>query len=132
MLFELLRAHGIEPVSAVLIQDANMQRRPGAIARLREPGVRAINYAVPRARHRGGTGALRREARGHGTWAAIVALLMGEVPRLRDDAKKAARAAPGSSPTWTCPTRWSMPGSCCVRPIPGDVRAANPAYADRG
>lgn len=87
MLFELLRAHGIEPASAVLIQDATMQRRLGAIARLREPGVRVINYAAYRVRVVARDGRLAYAEEPVGMWDVdrYRALLMGEVPRLRDD-----------------------------------------------
>lgn len=87
MLFDLLRAHGIEPASAVLIQDATMQRRLGAIAALREPGVRVLNYAAYRVRVVVRDGRLAYAEEPVGMWDVdrYRALLMGEVPRLRDD-----------------------------------------------
>ncbi len=45
-LFRLLREHGIEPKTLLLIQDATMQRRLDAVVRHQEPQVRVVNYAA--------------------------------------------------------------------------------------
>ena len=71
---DLVRGAGLAPVSVALVQDPTMQRRTDAVFRLVWPDAVAVNRPGPR---RG------RFAWPHERW---VALVMGEVPRLRDDA----------------------------------------------
>lgn len=98
-LFRLLRGHGIKPKALLLIQDATMQRRPGAVVRHQEPQVRIVNYAAHRTRV-----VVRATAGGQpaspdsvldsliyadepsGMWDIdrYLTLLMGEIPRLTD------------------------------------------------
>lgn len=131
MLFELLRAHGIEPASAVLIQDATMQRRLGAIARLREPGVRAINYSAYRVRVIARDGRLAFAEKPAGMWDMdrYRALLMGEVPRLRDDAAGYGPRGAGFIAHVDVPDEVERAWELLRAAHSGDVRAANPAYA---
>ena len=70
----LVRAAGLAPASVGLTQDPTMQRRMDGVFRLVWPEAVAVNRPGPR---RG------RFAWPHERW---VALVMGEVPRLRDDA----------------------------------------------
>lgn len=70
---DLARAHGLTPGTVALVQDPTMQRRMDAVTRLAWPEVAAVNRPGPR---RG------RFAWPHERW---VALVVGEVPRLRDD-----------------------------------------------
>jgi uncharacterized SAM-binding protein YcdF (DUF218 family) len=65
---------GLEPRTVALVQDPTMQRRMDAVFRLVWPDATAVSRPGPR---RG------RFAWPHDRW---VALVMGEVPRLRDDA----------------------------------------------
>ena len=71
---DLVRGAGLAPASVALVQDPTMQRRMDAVFRLVWPDAVAVNRPGPR---RG------RFAWPHDRW---VALVMGEVPRLRDDA----------------------------------------------
>jgi uncharacterized SAM-binding protein YcdF (DUF218 family) len=71
---ELVLGAGLEPRTLALVQDPTMQRRMDAVARLVWPEAVAVNRPGPR---RG------RYAWPHDRWRALV---MGEVPRLRDDA----------------------------------------------
>ena len=71
---DLVRTAGLAPRTVALVQDPTMQRRMDAVLRLVWPEARAVNRPGPR---RG------RHAWPHERW---VALVMGEVPRLRDDA----------------------------------------------
>jgi uncharacterized SAM-binding protein YcdF (DUF218 family) len=68
---DLVAAHGSRPGSVALVQDPTMQRRMDAVARRTWPEVRAVNRPGPDSR----------------AWPTErwVALVMGEVPRLRDD-----------------------------------------------
>ena len=70
---EAVLAVGLEPRTVALVQDPTMQRRMDAVFRLVWPDAVAVNRPGPR---RG------RFAWPHDRW---VALVMGEVPRLRDD-----------------------------------------------
>jgi uncharacterized SAM-binding protein YcdF (DUF218 family) len=71
---EVVRGAGLAPRTVALVQDPTMQRRMDAVFRLVWPGAVAVNRPGPR---RG------RFARPRERW---VALVMGEMPRLRDDA----------------------------------------------
>ena len=71
---DVVRAAGLAPRTVALVQDPTMQRRMDAVFRLVWPDAVAVNRPGPR---RG------RFAWPHERW---VALVMGEVPRLRDDA----------------------------------------------
>jgi uncharacterized SAM-binding protein YcdF (DUF218 family) len=68
---DLVRDAGLGPRSVALMQDPTMQRRMDAVARHCWPGVRLVNRPGP-------------DSRG---WPLErwIALVMGEVPRLRDD-----------------------------------------------
>lgn len=87
-LLDLLRAEGIPARSIVLCQDATMQRRMDAGLRKHAPGVRAINYAAYRVRAQVQDGQLTFDHTPPGMWPMdrYVSLLMGEIPRLTDDA----------------------------------------------
>lgn len=82
----LLRAEGVPHGRLVLVQDATMQQRMDAgFRRHAVPGTQIINYA---AHQTFVTGALEFEDPPAGMWSLdrYVSLLMGEVPRLTDDA----------------------------------------------
>jgi uncharacterized SAM-binding protein YcdF (DUF218 family) len=68
---DLVARAGLGPATVALVQDPTMQRRMDAVARLVWPSVRAVNRPGP-------------DSRG---WPVErwVALVMGEVSRLRDD-----------------------------------------------
>ena len=72
---DLVRVAGLAPTNVALVQDPTMQRRMDAVFRLVWPDAVAVSRPGPR---RG------RFAWPHERW---VALVMGEVPRLRDDAE---------------------------------------------
>jgi uncharacterized SAM-binding protein YcdF (DUF218 family) len=71
---DLVHAAGLDPRTVALVQDPTMQRRMDAVFRLVWPDAIAVNRPGPR----------------HGRFAwppeRWVALVLGEVPRLRDDA----------------------------------------------
>jgi len=72
---EVVLTAGLVPRSVALVQDPTMQRRMDAVFRLVWPEATAVNRPGPR--H-------ARRPWPHDRW---VALVMGEVPRLRDDAQ---------------------------------------------
>ena len=71
---DLVRRRGLAPATVALVQDPTMQRRMDAVFRLVWPDALAVNRPGPRS--------------GRYAWPPErwVALVMGEVPRLRDDA----------------------------------------------
>lgn len=70
---EVVLAAGLEPSTVALVQDPSMQRRMDAVFRVVWPDAAAVNLPGPR--------------QGRHSWPAdrSIALVMGEVPRLRDD-----------------------------------------------
>jgi len=85
----LLRAGRLPHARLILVQDATMQQRMDAAFRLYvEPATQLINYASHQTTVTLTDGLLRYAAPPHGMWPVdrYVALLMGEVPRLTDDA----------------------------------------------
>lgn len=70
---DVVLAAGVEPRTVALVQDPTMQRRMDAVFRLVWPDAAAVNLPGPR--------------RGRHSWPADrwISLVMGEVPRLRDD-----------------------------------------------
>lgn len=85
----LLRARRFPHGRLILVQDATMQRRMGAAFRLHaSPATRLINYASHQTTVALTGGMLTYPAPPQGMWPVdrYVTLLMGEVPRLTDDA----------------------------------------------
>jgi uncharacterized SAM-binding protein YcdF (DUF218 family) len=70
---DVVLAAGLAPASVALVQDPTMQRRMDAVFRLVWPDAVAVNRPGPR--------------RGRFVWPQErwISLVMGEVPRLRDD-----------------------------------------------
>jgi uncharacterized SAM-binding protein YcdF (DUF218 family) len=85
----LLRATGLPHDRLILIQDATMQQRmDAAFRRYVDPATQLINYASHQTTVTLTNGLLRYPAPPEGMWPVdrYVTLLMGEVPRLTDDA----------------------------------------------
>ena len=85
----LLRARRLPHGRLILIQDATMQQRMDAAFRLHaDPATRLVNYASHQATVALTDGLLSYPAPPQGMWPVdrYVTLLMGEVPRLTDDA----------------------------------------------
>lgn len=92
---DLLAERGMRCRSLILVHDASMQLRVEAVARKELPDVVPVSYACHAARVVAAKGAagdplaqLRYEDEPWGMWAPghYLSLLMGEIPRLRDDA----------------------------------------------
>lgn len=86
-LLELLEKNQIKWDSMLLCQDATMQRRMEAGLRRQVPEATIINYAAYEAPVRINHGALAFTNENTGMWNMdrYLELLMGEIPRLRDD-----------------------------------------------
>lgn len=85
---ELLAAYDIPCRRILLIQDASMQQRMDAGFRLRAPDTQIVNFAAHRTRVELVDGELGFRTPPDGMWPMdrYVSLLMGEIPRLTDDA----------------------------------------------
>ena len=112
-LLELLDRKGISPETIILTQDASMQRRMDAGLRLHAPDVRIINYAAYAAQAVVQDGELRFATDITGMWdmERYLSLLLGEIPRLRDDEQ-------GYGPMWISRKTWKRPLRPCSRPFP--------------
>lgn len=87
-LLALLAGKGVDWHSMILTQDATMQHRMAATLRKYRPDAAIVNYAAYRARvvPRGDGLAFAEPIAGMWTVDRYVELLMGEIPRLTDDA----------------------------------------------
>ncbi len=87
-LLDLLKEEKIDFQSIILCQDATMQRRMDAVLRKYAPQSVIINFAAYEAEAAVKKGQLgfAREIPGMWTMEEYLSLLMGEIPRLRDDA----------------------------------------------
>ena len=86
-LLDLLDREGLDVRSLILCQDATMQQRMDAVLRKYVPNMTIINYATYQARVLEKDGQLRFAQKIKGMWdmERYISLLMGEIPRLRDD-----------------------------------------------
>ena len=87
-LLDLLREKGICFQSIILTQDASMQNRMDAgLRKYVQAGAVIINFAAYSAEASDSEGVLTYREQIHGMWTMdrYVNLLMGEIPRLRDD-----------------------------------------------
>ena len=86
-LLDLIAQKGYPCGSAILMQDASMQRRMGATLRKYRPDMKILNFAAYRVKvtAEGGRLAYDREEPGMWELGRYIRLLAGEIPRLRDD-----------------------------------------------
>lgn len=85
----LLRARGVRHERIVFVQDATMQQRMDAgFRRHAVPGTDLVNFACHRTMVTGIDGPLKYAEPPDGMWDLdrYVSMLLGEIPRLRDDA----------------------------------------------
>jgi len=87
-LLALLEEKGFAFDSIILCQDATMQRRMDAVLRKYAPDKRILNYAAYRAAVvlRDGAPVYARDIPGMWAFERYLTLLLGEIPRLTDDA----------------------------------------------
>lgn len=87
LLLELLQQHDVECHSILLSQDASMQRRMAATLRKYRPDWQILNQATYQVEvlAQDGTLGYRDVPKGMWTLDRYISLLLGEIPRLRDD-----------------------------------------------
>jgi uncharacterized SAM-binding protein YcdF (DUF218 family) len=131
-LLDLMRENRIDCKSIILCQDATMQKRMDAGFRKNRPqGISVINYASYSATVRDEADGLGISEKIHGMWEVdrYINLLMGEVPRLRDDENGYGPAGKGFIAHVDIPEDVEKAFSG-LKNIYGDqIREANPLYA---
>lgn len=132
-LLELLESKGITAESFLLMQDATMMRRMVAGLRFHRPDATVLAYATYVARVVADSGRLSYEDEPLGMWGIerYRTLLMGEVPRLRDDASGYGPKGAGWIAHVDIPRDVEDAFARLRAAHPGAVRVANPAYASR-
>ena len=130
-LLDLLHAHGVPCRSLVLTQDATMQRRMAAGLAKMAPDIRCLNYAAYHAEVVVQNNTLTYAQNIHGMWDIdrYVNLLMGEIPRLTDDADGYGPRGKNFIAHVDVPTKVRA-AHAALQPVYG-TRAANPAFASR-
>lgn len=132
-LLELLESRGIAVESFLLMQDATMMRRMVAGLRLHRTDAAVLAYATYAARVVADSGTLSYEDEPLGMWdiERYRTLLMGEVPRLRDDASGYGPKGAGWIAHVDIPCDVEDAFARLSAAHPEAVRVANPAYASR-
>ena len=132
-LLELLRRERIAPRSILLIQDASMQRRMDAGFRKHlGTGTLLINYAAYRAQVAFRDGQLVFDGKPiPGMWPMdrYITLLMGEIPRLTDDAQGYGPRGRDFIAHVDIPPEVQAAFEGLCRAFPQGVRPANAAFA---
>lgn len=132
-LLELLESKDIAAESFLLMQDATMMRRMVAGLRLHRPDAAVLAYATYEARVVADSGGLSYEDEPLGMWdiERYRTLLMGEVPRLRDDASGYGPKGAGWIAHVDIPCDVEDAFARLRAAHPEAVRVANPVYASR-
>lgn len=132
-LLDLLRENGIPMRSIILTQDATMQRRMDAGMRKWAPDVQIINYASYAVRAQMQDGGLTFDNLPEGMWSMerYVELLMGEIPRLSDDAEGYGPCGKDFIAHMDIPSDVRAAFEALQRFYGAKVRPANEQYASR-
>jgi uncharacterized SAM-binding protein YcdF (DUF218 family) len=128
----LLRARRLPHGRLILIQDATMQQRMDAAFRLHaNPATQLINYASHQATVALTDGVLTYPDPPEGMWPIdrYVTLLMGEVPRLTDDANGYGPAGRGYIAHVEVPPEVRRAFACLRETTDFATRAADPQWA---
>lgn len=133
-LIDLLKQHGIAYRSIILCQDATMQRRMEAgMRKYSSDDVIIINFAAYKAEVTFRNGQLAYTENIHGMWDTdrYVNLLMGEIPRLTDDADGYGPKGKDFIAHVDIPEEVQAAFEELKRTYGEDIREANPLYASR-
>lgn len=133
-LLDLLQQQGTAFRSIILCQDATMQRRMDAGLRKYIPDdVTIINFAAYKAEVTVRNGQLAYSENIHGMWDMdrYVNLLMGEIPRLTDDAEGYGPRGKDFIAHVDIPEEVRNAFEELRETYGGDIRRANPLYASR-
>ena len=132
-LLEMLRKNSVECNTLILTQDASMQLRMAAGLEKHAPEITAISYAAYAAEVEAQNGELTFRDAPRGMWSMerYITLLMGEIPRLRDDAEGYGPRGRGFIAHVDVPEEVERAFELLRSQFPESVRAANPKYASR-
>lgn len=131
-LLDLLKDNNISFKSIILSQDASMQRRMAAgLKKYVKEGVTIINYATYCAKVLNQDEDLVFEDNIHGMWSInrYVNLLMGEIPRLSDDANGYGPNGKNYIAHVDIPEHVKIAFEELKMVFGSEIRAANPLYA---
>lgn len=129
----LLRREQVPFQSIILCQDATMQRRMDATLRLYQTDAAIINFASYQVQVVVKNGVLSYDHDIWGIWdiPRYLTLLMGEIPRLRDDAQGYGPNGAGYISHVDIPQDVEEAFCWLEREANAPIRAANPAYATK-
>ncbi len=133
-LLGLLQEKGIPCERILLVQDATMQRRMAATLRKEAPALQVVQYAAYQTTVECVEGQLRyAQTPPLGMWdiPRYCNLLMGEIPRLRDDANGYGPNGSGFLAHEDIPPEIEAAFAQLQAAYPKGVRVANPAFASR-
>lgn len=133
-LLDLLHSHNIPCRSILLCQDATMQRRMEAgLQKHVDKDMKILNYAVYCAEVTEEKGAITYTAPIWGMWdmAHYIRLLMGEIPRLRDDTQGYGPQGKDFIAHVEIPESVQMAFTRLQQIFPDSVREANSLYASK-
>ena len=130
-LLDLLKKNSVKCDTMILTQDATMQLRMAAGLRRHAPEIIPISYAAyaAEAEVQGGKLAFRDAPRGMWSMERYITLLMGEIPRLRDDGEGYGPRGRGFIAHVDVPEEVERAFAFLRECFPESVRAANPEYA---
>lgn len=129
-LLDLLNRHNIDLSSVILCQDATMQLRLSAVLRKYRPELTIINYAAYQVHVLEKNGQLAYDKEIPGMWPMdrYISLLMGEIPRLRDDIDGYGPLGKNYIAHVDLPAAVEGAFARLLKEYGGSVRQANPAY----
>lgn len=133
-LLDLLKATGIKPQNIILCQDAAMQRRMEAgLRKYISNDVTIINFATYQAKVIVHDGQLAYARNIHGMWDMdrYVNLLMGEIPRLTDDANGYGPSGKDFIAHVDIPDEVKAAFEELKKSYGENIRKANPLYASK-
>ena len=130
-LLGLLQSNGVSYRSVILSQDATMQRRMEAGLRKHAEDIEIVNFAVYQAEVSVRLGELAYEKEILGMWEMdrYISLLMGEIPRLTDDALGYGPRGQGFIAHVDIPQPVREAFTTLQQVYQDGARTANPAYA---
>lgn len=130
-LLDLLEEEGLEANSLILCQDASMQKRMAATLRKYAPDKTVLNYASYQVDLVEENGRLAFVNPPLGMWSLerYMSLLLGEIPRLRDDAEGYGPAGKDYLAHVDLPKDLEEAFAFLAQRHPELIRQANPRYA---
>lgn len=130
---DLLKKNNIKAKKIIVMQDATMQRRMAAVFKKEAPEIKVINYASYRMKVNEQNDELFFENLPRGMWSMqhYVSLLLGEIPRLRDDENGYGPNGKNYLAHVSIPNEVEKSFTVLAKVYPDLIRTANSAYATK-